>query len=102
MTEKTDLEIISGNIIKVDEDQVEVLKTLCETLDKNKILAGILMNKAASDHDAAEKEFWKSINAIFPELENWSFSVKADEGKLFITRPLTVREKEIRDKRLED
>ena len=100
MTKKKDLKIIPGTIIKVDKEKAEVLKTLCEVFNEMKNLAGVLMRQAAKNHDAAEKEFWNSINAIFPELQNWDLSITGDGEKIIVNRPLTIDEKETRDKRL--
>jgi hypothetical protein len=99
MTEK---KFVPGSIIKVAEEKAEVIKSLSKSLEDNKTLANILMHEAAKKYETAEREFWKAIEEMFPELAGWKFSVRPETGELIVARSLRIDEKEKRDKRLED
>ena len=102
MPKKKDLKIIPGSIIQLNDEKKETLKYLCKCFDQNQDRANILMNQGSKIYDGAQKDFWKTLNAMFPELRDWNFSVNGEEGKLIVGRLLTIHEKEKRDRRLGD
>ena len=95
-------EIKAGMIIKLNEENHEYVKNLQECFNEQREIYGRLIDYGSEKFLKAEKEFWKSLHEIFPELENWMFRIDSFKGKIYIQRVLTISEKETRDRKLKN